>query len=109
MCESDGGGGGGGAAYGPGGAGRGRAGAGAVEWDNCLAHFSHRLTVHEYKKSTLHLFFLYRRYFFLYSYFSKDIRSPGTFSSMCSLSVRLSVRGFQVLFYFFSFLGMWEA
>ena len=49
--------------------------------DNCPAHRSHRLTVHRYKKSTLHL----------YSYFSKDIRSPGTFSSMCSPSVCQSV------------------
>ena len=62
--------------------------------------FSHRLTVHEYKKSTLHL-----------SYFSKDIRSPGTFasSSLC-LSVSQSVCPFQVLFsilllFFFGNLG----
>ena len=52
--------------------------------DSCPAHRSHRLTVHRYKKSTLHLS--------SYSSYIVDIRSPGTFASMCSLSVSPSVR-----------------
>ena len=96
------------------GAGRGGRGEAERRWakrrglvkcvgDNCSAHRSHRLTVHRYKKSTLHLFFLY-------SYFSKDIRSPGTFasSSLC-LSVCQSVREVQKQVLFFFFFGMWEA